>query len=167
MESNQNYHIFEKVYGELSKGIFRYIYFKVSDFELAQDLTADTFIRYWKVLLQKEEIENDKALIYKIANGIVIDYYRQKKEKNKVSLENIDERLLGVFEGFEDTIDLKQKVQEVFTKMKKIKKEYQDVLLLHYVEDMTIKEIAFIQNKKENAIRVFLHRALKLLKEIL
>jgi RNA polymerase sigma-70 factor (ECF subfamily) len=167
MENKNKFHIFEKVYGQLSKGIFRYIYFKVSDFELAQDITADTFIRYWKVLLQKKEIENDKALIYKIANGIVIDYYRRKKEKNNVSLENIDERLLGIFEGFEDTIDLKEKVQEVFIKMKEIKKEYRDVLLLHYVEDLTIKEIAFIQNKTENAIRVFLHRALKLLKEIL
>ncbi len=165
MDSIKNYHIFENSYKQFAKGVFRFIYFKVSDYELAKDLTADTFIRYWKVLKQGDEIKNTKALTYEIANGIVIDYYRRKKEKNHVSFDAIDERLLGAFEDLEESIDLKKKVKEVFVVIKSIRKEYQDVLLLRYVEDLTIKEIAQVLKKKENATRVLLHRALKTVKE--
>ena len=65
----------------------------------------------------------------------------------------------------EETIEQKQELEQVFAKIKKLKKDYQDVLFLHYVEDLSIKEIAFIQKKQENAVRVLLHRALKELKK--
>ena len=156
---------FETSYTEFSQGIFRYIYFKVSSYELAEDITEDTFVKYWKILSKGEMVANQKALLYFIAKGFVIDHYRKKKNTKKVSLENIDERLLGVLDTMEYTISQKQELEEVYAKIKKLKKDYQDILFLHYVEDITIKEIAFIQKKKENALRVLLHRALIALKE--
>jgi RNA polymerase sigma-70 factor (ECF subfamily) len=167
MEKGKKINSFEIIYKQYAGGIFRFIYFKVSDYELTQDLTEETFIRYWKLLVNGENIKNSKALLFRIAKGKVFDHYRKKRDNKRIPLDKIDERLLGVIENSEDGIDSKQKLQEIFMKMKKIKNEYQDVLLLHYVEDLTVKEIAFIQNKKENAIRVFLHRALNMLKEII
>jgi len=35
---------FAKIFKEFAGSIFRYIYFKVSDYELAQDITEETFI---------------------------------------------------------------------------------------------------------------------------
>ena len=155
---------FAKIFKEFAGSIFRYIYFKVSDYELAQDITEETFIRYWEVL-KKNKIDNHKALLYLIAKGLIVDFYRKKKNNKKVSLENIDERLLGKFDTTEEAIAQIQELEAIYLKIKKLKKDYQDILFLHYVEDLTIKEIAFIQKKKENAIRVFLHRALKELKK--
>lgn len=157
--------LFEKAYRQFAPGIFRFIYFKVSDYELAKDLTADTFIRFWKQLINGTQIQNNKALLYFIAKGIIIDYYRKKKNTKTVSLSTIDERLLGVIDSTEDNVSIKQEMEQVYIKLKEIKKEYQDVLLLHYVEDLKISEIAAVLNKKENAVRVLLHRALKTLKE--
>jgi len=167
MENKKNYHtiIFEKIYKQFSNGIFRYIYFKVSDFELAQDLTVNSFIRYWKILVKGEEIDNDRALLYKIAKGKIIDHYRKKGNNKHISLEKIDERLLGKIDPTEDIVSRKQELEQIYLQIKKIKKDFQDVILLHYVEDLTIKEMAFILHKKENAVRVLLHRALKSLKE--
>ena len=82
-----------------------------------------------------------------------------------MSLDTIDERLLGVIDSAEDKFSMKQELEQVYVKLKEIKKEYQDVLLLHYVEDLKISEIAVVLNKKENTVRVLLHRALKTLKE--
>lgn len=157
--------LFENSYNEFSRGIFRYIYFRVSDYELAKDLTSDTFIRYWKVLLKGESIENQKALLYLIAKGLIIDYYRRKKNTNNISIESIDERLLEIVENTEERIYQKQQMEQINLKIKQLKKQYQDVLLLHYVEDLSIKEIASILNRTENAIRVLLHRSLKALQE--
>lgn len=165
MEKRKLSSLFENSYKEFSSGIFRYIYFRVSDYELAEDLTADTFIRYWKVLLQGESVENQKAFLYLIAKGLIIDYYRRKKNTNNVSIESIDERLLEIIEDVEERIYQKQQMEQINLKIKQIKKQYQDVLILHYVEDLSIKEIAFILDKSENAIRVLLHRSLKALQE--
>ena len=82
-----------------------------------------------------------------------------------MSLDTIDERLLGVIDSAEDKFSMKQELEQVYVKLKAIKKEYQDVLLLHYVEDLRISEIAVVLNKKENTVRVLLHRSLKTLKE--
>lgn len=165
MEDKNLYLLFKKIYRSFSKGIIRFIYFKVSDYEIAQELAADTFIRYWKALVKGTEIKNDKAFLYFIARGLTIDYYRKKSKIKNVNIDTIDERLLGVIDNSEDRLSQKQELDEVFKKLSEIKKEYRDVLLLHYVEDLEIAKIAFILSKKENNIRVTLHRALKSLKE--
>jgi RNA polymerase sigma-70 factor (ECF subfamily) len=155
---------FNTVYKEFAGGIFRYIFFKVSDYEVAADLTADTFTRFWKVTL-REPIDNAKAFLFSIANGIIIDYYRKKKRQKKVSLDVIDEWLLGVMDKNEDMLSNKQEITYIFLKLKKLKKTYQDILLLYYVEELKIEEISLILHKTENNTRVMLHRALQALKK--
>ena len=157
---------FNNVYKEFSSGIFRFIYFKVSDYEVAADLTADTFTRFWKVAL-RDSIGNTKSFLFSIANGIVIDYYRKKQKQKKVSLDVIDEWLLGVKDNNEEVLSNKQEITYIFKKLKKLNKNYQDILLLYYVEELQIDEISIILNKTENNTRVMLHRALQSLKKLL
>ncbi len=157
---------FNTVYKEFAGSVFRYIYFKVSDYDVAADLTADTFTRFWKVSV-REPIDNAKAFLFSIANGIIIDYYRKKKKQKKVSLDVIDEWLLGVIDKNEDVLSNKQEITYIFLKLKKLKKTYQDILLLYYVEELKIEEISLVLHKTENNTRVILHRALQALKQIL
>ncbi len=156
---------FNKTYREFAARIFRYVYFKVSDYDTAADVTADTFTRFWKIL-RKEDIGKTKAFLFSIANGIIIDYYRKKSNQKKVSLTTVDERLLGFTDNNEDALGQKQEIESLLQKLKKLKKEYQDIVLLHYVEELTITEISFILRKKENNTRVILHRALQALKKL-
>jgi RNA polymerase sigma-70 factor (ECF subfamily) len=165
MKEKRIYKKFETIYNQFSQGIFRYVYFKISDYELSQEVTSDTFLKYWKILSEDKKIENHKALLYFIAKCLIIDYYRKKKNKKQIALEKIDERLLESIDDAEETLLFKEELDEVYRKIRSLKKNYQDVLFLHYVEDLSIKEIAYIQKKKENAVRVLLHRALKFLKE--
>ena len=48
-----------------------------------------------------------------------------------------------------------------------LKKDYQDVIIWHYLEDMSIPEIAELVNKPAGTVRVMLHRGLKDLKDII
>jgi RNA polymerase sigma-70 factor (ECF subfamily) len=157
---------FNKVYMEFAGNIFRYIYFKVSDYDVAADLTADTFTRFWKVTL-REPIGNTKAFLFSIANGVVVDYYRKRQKQKKISLDAIDEWLLGVVDKNEEILSNKQEITYIFLKLKKLKKTYQDILLLYYVEELQIDEISIILQKTENNTRVILHRALHALKQLL
>jgi len=44
---------------------------------------------------------------------------------------------------------------------------YQNIIIWHYLNDLSIKEISKINNQSEGAVRVMLSRALKELKEII
>lgn len=155
---------FEQIYEKFSKLIFRFVYLKTSQYELAEDLTSETFLKFWKRLAADQTVENDKALLYTIANGLIIDFYRKGERKKKTSLENIDERVFIGEENLEEEIFKKEQIKIIFSALQKIKKEYQEVLILHYVEDFGISEIAELIKKKETAVRVLLHRAIKSLK---
>jgi len=155
----------ENIYNQYASGVFRFIYFKVSDYELAKDLTQDVFVRFWKVLMREEKVQNPRALIYFIANGIVVDNYRRKNSNNSIPLEKIDERLLAKDDDIEEQVDRRKRINQIFAKLKEIKIDYQKILVLYYIEELKVSEIAIILKKRENAIRVLIHRALNALKE--
>jgi RNA polymerase sigma-70 factor (ECF subfamily) len=50
--------------------------------------------------------------------------------------------------------------------IKRLGKEYQDIIIWHYLEDMSISEVAELAGRPEGTIRVMLHRGLKDLKDI-
>lgn len=156
---------FEKIYQRLVDAIYRFVYFKVSDFELAKDITADTFLRFWKTFKNGKKIRNDKTFLYLIARGLIIDYYRKKSNRRQISIDKIDEELLLDGEESDNSLDRKAETDELFAKLKGLKKEYGDILILYYIEELKIPEISAILDKKENTVRVLIHRALKALKK--
>ena len=164
MEDKNLKQIFEEVYQLQAKAIFRFVYFKVSNFEFAQDITAETFLKFWKVLSSQENIQNSRALLYTIANGLIIDYYRKAEHKKKVDISKIDENLIFVSDDLGEKLYAKTQLEYVLVTLEKIKKEYREVLLLHYVDELEVSEIALIIKKKENTVRVLIHRALKAVK---
>jgi RNA polymerase sigma-70 factor (ECF subfamily) len=162
MKDKEKY--FEKVYATHGKSIFRFCLLRLHDAALAEDITEETFVRIWKLISEEKPIENERSFVYLIARGLIVDYYRSAKNKKDVSIEehNFD---FSYDESIVDSVDLQQQIEEVFTKLKKIKKEYQEVILLHYVEDLKIVEVAKILGKTENSTRVLLHRALAAVKK--
>ena len=162
-ENHEQEEEFNQVYDQYAAAILRYTYLKVSDYELAQDLTAETFVRFWQALKKQETIRYAKTFLYLIAHGLVVDYYRQRK-KNAVAMDQIDERLLSNLDEVESRLETKSQMNQVYSMLATIHDEYREVLLLRYVEDLETEEIAAILNKKEATVRVLIHRALAALK---
>ncbi len=164
MDSNEINRQFEEAYRLYVKAIFRFAYFKTSDNESALDIAQDTFLRYWKILTAGHNIKDPKAFLYFIAYGLVVDFYRKKKHRAHVPLENIDEGLIFIVDDLENKMDDKNQIDFVLSKLRKLKDEYRDALLLYYIEDLPVADIARMLNKNENNVRVLIHRALKDLK---
>lgn len=154
---------FLAAYETFADGIFRHCYFRTSDRELARDLMQETFTKTWGYLVKGGEIKNFKAFLYRTAQNLIIDYYRQKKTQ---SLDALQE------EGFEPTDEESNtsrysEHREIVTAIQKIDREYRDALTMRYLEGLSPKEIAEILGEKENTISVRIHRGLKKVKEIL
>src|SRR3989344_7992799 len=71
-----------KAYESHAEAIYRHCYFRVFRKELAEELMQDTFMRAWEYMGNGNKIDNVRAFLYKIANNLIIDYSRKKKEES-------------------------------------------------------------------------------------
>lgn len=166
----KNKEVFIEIYDILIDQIYRFIYFKVSNEEDAKDLTSSVFLKCWNHI-QENSISDPKTLkplLYKIARNVVIDHYRKNSNKNIVSLDQA-EFTLDLPDDKQDQIrefEIKDAYLKLIERMEELKDEYREIIVLKYVEELSVAEIAKILDKSKNNIRVLAHRALKSLKEI-
>lgn len=155
---------FAELYNLYFKKIYRFIFFRVSHKEVAEDLAEDVFL---KAYLKISSISDDNAFagwLYQIARNKVIDYYREKKIT--VDLEEV-ENTLEYENNVIDFINLSQQ-QAVFVKhLKQLTPEQQIVIKLKFLEDLSNEEISAVMQKNEGTIRVIQHRAIQRLKELI
>jgi len=155
---------FSEFYNKNIDKIFRFIYLRVDTTETAQDLTSLAFLKLWK--RQDSEISNSTAFLYRIARNQIIDFYRSKSKK-PLSLDKVGE--IADFQvaqpTFSEKIELTLEMKRIKKVIQNIKPVYADVIIWHYVDDLSSKEIAQILKKREGNVRVIIHRALQALKE--
>ena len=148
-------------YNKYRVKIYRFIYFKVSSEEKAEDLTNDTFIKVFRYLQKGEEIENFQAFLYKTARNLVIDFYRTRKEE--VSLENAKEIEADIDASKE--VDDKMKIETINKYLSGLSPEYIKVVQLHFFDELSFKEIAEITGDSEGSVRMRAHRGMSKLKK--
>ena len=166
--------VYGKLYDIYVDQIYRFIYFKVGRKEEAEDLTADVFLKTWQYIneMGSEVIENLRAFLYQTARNTVIDFYRSKDQKEFLALpqENGDDEkpqveIIDAKQDIVEKIELASDLEEVKKSLQEIRDEYREVIVLRFVEEMSVKETAEILRKSEGAVRVLLHRAVAALKE--
>ncbi len=155
---------YAEVYDAYVDAIFRFISFRVPSQEIAQDLTADVFLKVWERLSSGEKIKvrNLRAYFYQVARNQVADHYRQ--DQPALFQETETEDLLA---SSPDTLASQVTLAEIESALKKLKPDQQEIIILAHIEGFSLKEIAAIIGKSHGAARVDLHRALKELKQLL
>lgn len=159
---------FAILYDKYVERIYRFIYFKISHKQEAEDLTGDVFLKLWDYLTEEteKEVKSFNGLVYRIARNRVVDCYRDRAKKQECVLDD------SVADYIQPSKDLMQGIVEkaesdyLLKIIKTLKQEYQEIILLRFIEELSIAEIAQVVDKKKTAVRVMLHRAMKKLKEL-
>lgn len=160
---------FIKIYDLYVDQIYRFIYFKVSNAEEAEDLSSAVFLKVWSHIQEGNEIKQKtlKALIYKISRNLIIDHYRKVSRQKSVSME--DDYIKEIVDDKQDIqkeIELKDDVESVKLKLKELKDEYREVIVMRFVNELSISEIADILDKPKGGVRVLIYRAVESLKNL-
>lgn len=131
--------------------VFTYLLYSVRTQELAEDLFQDVFIKIITTLRQKKYTEYGKfsSWVMRIAHNLVIDYFRQSKNDNTVSNDEIEFDLfvnssLGLEESIEAQMIDKQTLEEVKGLIGLLPQGQRDVVLMRFYQDLSFKEIADI-----------------------
>ena len=155
---------FGNLYDLLVKPVYRYIYSRV-DQQIAEDLTEETFLKAWQNLAKYKQGKHPfSSWVFKIAHNLVCDYYR----KNDVSFE-IDENLPDHKSEASPAYQLNVKLNELKLKqaLKELPENYQQVIVLKYINEEENSAIARIIGKSEGAVRTLQFRALEKLRNLL
>jgi len=155
--------LFSQIYDNYIDKIYRFIFLKVNSQEITQDLCSETFLRAWKSFKDgNKKIDNPNAFLYQIARNLIIDYYRDKGRTQIVSADYVP--VVDPNQDLEKKTFQDSDLQIIKANLTNLKQDYQDIIIWHYIDDLSISEIAEMTNKKEGTVRVNLHRALKALK---
>lgn len=164
---NRDPQAFAALYDLYVGKIYRFIFFKVSKKEDAEDLTSDVFLKTWQYLAEKtdREVKSFSGLIYQVARNVLVDWYRLRASRPETPLDLAPE--ISVDEKAFAALDVNQAASEVLKVVRQLKQEYQEIILLRYIEELSIKEISHILKKSPVSVRVTLHRAITVLKKAL
>lgn len=158
---------FGKIYDSYIDKIYRFVFFKVNSEEIAQDLCSETFLKGWLAFRDQnpeDKIENPPAFLYQIARNLVVDFYRKKGQAEIISTEYVP-RIIDPRVDLERRANQSSDFAQVKNALVNLKDDYQEAIILRYIEDLPVSEIAKIMEKSENAVRVTIHRALKALRQ--
>jgi RNA polymerase sigma-70 factor (ECF subfamily) len=145
--------------------IHRFIFFKVNSTSDAQDLTSETFLKLWQSLKEGKEIKNLNSFVYTIARNLVIDFYRKRATHEQESIDRDEVREIPDKTNFLHQQEVDDQLQGVLRGLDKLKDEYREVIVLRFLNELSISEISAVINKSGGSVRVLLHRAMKALKE--
>lgn len=163
--TNKDTEAFSKLYDFYIKPIYRFVYFKLSSKEDAEDITSEVFLKTWDYLIAKpKDVTNFRQLIYRIARNKVIDTYRQRAKVMECSID-IAQNAIATSDLSRD-MELKEEQQDLIKAIKKLKHEYQEVIQLRYIEGLSARDIGAILDKSPTNVRVIIFRATKKLREI-
>jgi len=157
---------FGELFDHYQPMIYRFIAVKVSRREEAEDLTHQVFMSAWqKIKSYQHRGFPFSSWLYQIARNQVVDHYRARK--NETSIDAIDPEHFAVTASAEFALPMKLQMETVREAMHQLKPDYEDIIILRFIEDISLKECAAILKKTEGAIKLMQHRAMNELKKIL
>ncbi len=162
---------FLKAYDEYGDALFRHAMYRISDRERAVEIVHDTFTKVWGYLRNGHEIDSYKSFLYKVTNNLIIDEYRRRKEASLDAIlgeEGIDEgNFKELHGGSLEEVTFSMDAKQALLLIHELPVVYREVITLRFVDGLGPKEISELIEETENVVSVRLHRALKLLKELI
>ncbi|MCI1681143.1 MAG: RNA polymerase sigma-70 factor [Bacteroides sp.] len=153
---------FQDIFNTYFEAIRRFVYYKTSDEQVAEDIAEDVFMQLWE-RRDRLELLNIKALLYKMASDNVVSYYR-KQDVRLSFAENMrpdESASLSPQEELQFE-ELKARYAAVLEEMPDGQRE---VFLMNREESLKYHEIAERLNLSVKAIEKRMNAALSLLRK--
>lgn len=162
---------FGELYDQYLPKIYRFVRVKVSQREEAEDLTHQAFLNAWKNIGQySPQGHTFGTWLYRIARNVVTDHYRRTSTAQEIELKETilpAQIKIDTNPAPDELLDEHIRQDRIFRAIRHLKEGEQDVLIMRFIEDMSIKEVAEVLGKTESAVKVMQHRALKKAREAL
>jgi RNA polymerase sigma-70 factor (ECF subfamily) len=153
------------LYERYALSIYRFLRVQLQETLAAEDLTSEVFLKAWDALPRyRERGYPFSAFLFRIARNAVIDYQRKRIKEISESQRLID-FLPNGSPAVSDQMVRDQTHEGLWKLLDEIGDGYRSVLVLRFINGLSIAEIAKILKRSQGAVRVLQHRGLKALRE--
>ncbi len=155
---------FGQLYDAFIDRVYRFVFFRVTDVETAEDLTSQVFLKAWENLESYRPKGPFLAWLYAIARNTVIDNYRTRKQT--VSLDEAAP-IAAQDDKLDEHLELEFEMKSLQAAMQHLTEEQKEVLILKFIADYDTSQIARRMGKSEGAVRALQMRALQALARVM
>lgn len=163
---------FERLYDTYHHSIFQFLFYMVRNRQIAEELVQEVYIKVFNSYSTFKGNSSEKTWLYSIARHVGVDWIRSQNRKKR--------KFLGIFELSEKEYQIqaqeplpdeilveKDEMKQVYKMLGKCTLDQQQVVILRYIESLSISETATVLGWTESKVKTTQHRALKVLKELL
>jgi len=154
--------------------IFQVAYRMLGNRTEAEDISQETFLRVYANLARYDQNHKFSTWIYRIATNLCIDRLRKKQATFSLDQEINSGEGLDMYSQIADknkgpeqevmTLELQNEVQQAIDQLP-IK--YKSIMVLRYIEDLSLQEISEIIDLPVTTIKTRIHRGREALKKLL
>ena len=153
---------FEDLIAVMERPLLYYAASLTGNSDSALDVLQEVWIRAFRGVRNLKDPGSLRSWLYSITHGIAVDRIRKnysREQTEKVQTENFQEAEEPSFAG-EDAAAIHQALGEIGVK-------HREVLVLHFLEDLSMAEIAAVVGCSEGTVKSRIHYAKLAMKEIL
>lgn len=148
-----------QLYEAHAPAVFRYIYFRVRDRQVAEDITGDVFVRMVEALPRFEFRGLPfAAWLFRVAHDRVVDHHRRAVPRRT---EALPDTLLDGEANTEAAALQTHANAALMDLLSELTDEQQAVLQLRFIEGYSLEQTAEALDKTQGAVKALQHRALR------
>lgn len=144
--------------------MYSYAYYALGSREEAEDIAQDVFIRLWN---HWNELEQNAVTgwIIRVARNACLDKLRQRQ--TRTALLHQHSKDVEQYAEPEDSMgaDDRELRQQIETAIRELEEPYRSIVILREIDELTYEAIASSLGMPLNTVKVYLHRARKMLRE--
>jgi len=150
-------------YTDFNKKLNLYALSRTHNSATSDDLVQETFLKTWKFLVKGGDIKKMEAFLYHILKDLIVDEYRKRKTSSLEAL--LEKGFDPSFDGREQQIDILDG-ESAMRLITHLPVQYQKVIRMRYIQDLSLAEISLITGKSKNALAVQIHRGVEKLRTL-
>ncbi len=157
---------FGEIYEQHALRVFRHAYFLTGDPTLAEDLTAQTFLKALEAIPRYEQRGVPFiAWLLRIAGNLTINYKKAQKNGHHAQLpETLEDE--DRFVSPERSCEAKSNGERIWRFVSQLPHEQRQVVVMRFIDDLPYQEVAQVLGKSVGAVRVIQFRALASLRRM-
>jgi RNA polymerase sigma-70 factor, ECF subfamily len=158
---------FGELYERHANAVYRFLYARLDNRMDAEDFSEEVFLRAWNSLSKYHERGIPfLAFLLIIARNVLIDHYRRNgRSPQHVPIDDLQLSDANPDPGEITSINFKH--QELRQALDLLRDDYQEVLVLRFLNDLSPTETARVMKRSTGAVRVLQHRAIAALRKTL
>ena len=135
--------------------IYQYCFLHIHDRDCAEDMTQETFVRFFEAVMNRTDIAKVKSYLYRVAGNTVKNYYRKKKE---LLLEKLPDTVENNAADIEVRLDIERAVAC-------LPDEIREITILFFFQGLKQKDISDLLGIKLSLVKYRVSKAKELLSE--